>query len=134
MLDDRGPLSAKQTLLLILLPMLSVFVGLRLYLHLVQVRHIYPGGYLVHHFFIGSLVLVPAAFVLAFSPRQRSRQVPALVAVGVASAMILDEFIYLVATKATDEEYVSRVSLLGAVVSVSFAVVLLLVLYAFHRD
>jgi hypothetical protein len=132
--DDRGPLSGKQTLLLILLPMLSVFVGLRLYLQLVQVRHIYPGGYLVHHFFIGSLVLVPAAFVLAFSPRRRSRQVPALVAVGIASAMILDEFIYLVATKATDEDYVSRVSLLGAVVSVSFAVVLLLVLYAFHRD
>jgi hypothetical protein len=132
--DDRGPLSAKQTLLLILLPMLSTFVGLRLYLHLVHVRHIYPGGYLVHHLFIGSLVLVPASFVLAFFPRQRSRQVPALVAVGVASAMVLDEFTYLVATRATDEDYISRVSLLGAVVSVTLAVILLLVLYAFHRD
>jgi hypothetical protein len=132
--DDRGPLSAKQTLLLILLPMLSVFVGLRLYLHLVQVRHIYPDGYLVHHFFIGSLLLVPAAFVLAFSPRQRSRQIPALVAVGVASAMILDELTYLIATRATDEDYISRVSLLGAGVSVTLAIILLLVLYAFHRD
>ena len=77
---------------------------------------------------------IPAAFALAFSEDQRSLQIPALVSVGIASAMILDEFTYLVATKATDEDYISRISLLGAVVSVSLAVILLLVLYAFHRD
>ena len=35
-----------QTLLLILLPMLGTVLGLRLYLHLVRVQHVYPGGYL----------------------------------------------------------------------------------------
>lgn len=134
MQDTRTPLTARQTFLFILLPMLSTFVGLRLYLHLVRVRHIYPGGYLVHHFFIGILILVPTAFVLAFGRRTRSRQAVAQVAVGIGSAMILDELIYMVATKATDEDYVSRVSLLGAIVCISLAVILLLVLYALHRE
>ncbi len=42
--DSPKPLRAKQTLLLILLPMLATFVCLRLYLHLAGVRHLYPGG------------------------------------------------------------------------------------------
>jgi len=134
MSENRAPQPARQTLLLILLPMLATFVGLRLYLHLVHVQHIYPGGYLVHHLFIGIFILVPAAFLLAFGPRQRPLQVVATVTVGIGSAMILDEFSYMVATKATDQDYVSRVSLFGAIVCISLAVILLLALYALHRD
>jgi hypothetical protein len=40
-LSKRTP---KQTLLLILLPMLGTVLRLRLYLHLVRVQHVYPGG------------------------------------------------------------------------------------------
>ena len=39
MYNHRTP---KQTLLLILLPMLTTFVVQRLYLHLVRVQHFYP--------------------------------------------------------------------------------------------
>jgi hypothetical protein len=42
--QDQPPLSAKQTLRLILLPLLATFLCQRLYLHLVRVRHVYPGG------------------------------------------------------------------------------------------
>ena len=86
MADPRTPLPAKETLLLILLPMLATVFTLRLYLHLVHVRHIYPGGYLVHHLFVGVLILVPAAFLLAFGTRHR---VLARVALGVGSGLIL---------------------------------------------
>jgi hypothetical protein len=41
---------------------------------------------------------------------------------GIGSAMILDEVTYLIATKATDQDYVSRVSLLGAIAFISLAV------------
>ncbi len=132
--ENREPLAAKQTLLLILLPLLVTFVGLRLYLHLVRVRHIYPGGYLVHHLFIGALILIPASFLVAFSKRPRWQQVLATAAVGIGSALILDEFTYLVATQGTDADYVSPVSLFGAIVCIALAVTLLLVLYVFHRD
>jgi hypothetical protein len=129
--DPRPPLPAKQTLLLILLPMLATVISLRLYLHLVHVRHIYPGGYLVHHLFVGLLIQIPAAFLLAFGTRYR---VLARVALGVGTGLILDEFVYLVATKGTDADYVSRLSLGGSIILVSAAVIFLLVLYALDRD
>jgi hypothetical protein len=129
--DPRPPLPAKQTLLLILLPMVATVSGLRLYLHLVHVRHIYPGGYLVHHLFVGLLIQVPAAFLLAFGTRYR---VLARAALGIGSGLILDEFVYLVATKGSDADYVSRLSLAGAIILVSLAVSFLFVLYALHRD
>jgi hypothetical protein len=63
--DSSSRPTAKQTLLLILLPMLGTVLCLRLYLHLVRVQHVSPGGYLVHHLFVGVLIELPAAFILA---------------------------------------------------------------------
>lgn len=133
MSDTRQNLSPKQTLLLILIPLLVTFGCQRLSLHLAGVRHLHPGGYLVHHLFIGVVIVIPAAFLLAFGPRDRRLAVSARVALGSGSAMVLDEIVYLVATKATDEDYVSRVSLWGAVGFISLAVLLLLILYKFLR-
>jgi len=48
--------------------------------------------------------------------------------------MILDEVTYLVATKATDRDYVSRISLDGSVALVSLAAVLLLWIYWTRRE
>jgi len=132
--EPLHPLPPKQTLLLILLPMLATFACLRLYLHLVHVRHIYPGGYLVHHLFIGVLIEVPAAFILAFGARNRMLALVAPAALGIGAALMLDEVTYLVVTKATDQDYVSPVSLEGAIVLIVLAVVILLVLYRFRRD
>ena len=127
-------LAAKQTLLLILLPMLLTFVSQRLYLHLIRVQHIYPGGYLLHHLFTGTLILIPASFILAFGTRNRLLTFAAPMALGIGSAMILDEVIYLVATKATDQDYISPVSLWGATIFISTAVLFLFFLYRCHRQ
>jgi hypothetical protein len=132
--EDRRPLTSKQTLLLLLLPLLSTFLCLRLYLHLLGVRHIYPAGFLVHHLFIGVLIALPAAFLLAFESRHGLQRRLALVALGIGSALILDEVTYLVATEGTDADYVSHVSLFGAIAFVSMAAILLLVIYRLHRD
>ena len=130
----RLHLSPKQTLFLILLPMLAVFVGQRLYLHLIRVQHVYPGGYLLHHFFTGTLIVIPSAFILAFGSRNRLLTFLAPAALGIGSAMILDEIVYLVATKATDNDYISPLSLWGATIFISVAVLFLLFLYHCHRD
>ena len=128
------PLTPKQTLLLIWLPMLATFAGQRLHLHLGGVQHVYPAGYLVHHLYTGTLVAIPAAFVLAFRPRNRLVALLARVALGIGSAMVLDEVVYLVATKASDDDYVSAISLWGAVILMSLATMLLLALYWLHPD
>jgi hypothetical protein len=127
-------LPAKQTLLLILVPMLLTFLCQRLYLHLIGVTHVHPAGFLVHHLFFGVLIELPAAFVLAFGTRKYWLALAAPAALGIGSAMILDEMIYLIATKATDADYVSNLSLGGAIVFMALAVMLLVALYLRHRD
>jgi hypothetical protein len=126
--------TSKQTLLLILLPMLGTVLCLRLYLHLVRVQHVYPGGYLVHHLFLGILIELPAAFLLAFGARHRVVAVVAPVSLGVGSGMILDEVTYLVATEASDCDYVSWVSLGGSIAFVALATILLVGIYWARRD
>ncbi len=44
---------------------------MRLFLHLGQVQHVYPGGYLAHHLLTDRLITIPAPFVLTFRPRSR---------------------------------------------------------------
>ena len=127
--DSSHRLSPRQTLLLILIPLLLTFAGQRIYLHFVGVTHVYPGGYLVHHLFWGVGLIMPAAFVLAFGPRSRRSAVLSRVALGSGSAMILDELVYLVATAASDADYVSPLSLRGAFVFIALGVVLLWFLY-----
>ena len=114
--------------------MLGTVLCLRLYLHLVRVQHFYPGGYLVHHLFVGVLIEIPAAFILAFGARNRVLAFLAPVALGIGSGMILDEMAYLVATKASDRDYVSWVSLGGAIGFVSLAAILLVGIYWLRRD
>jgi hypothetical protein len=48
--------------------------------------------------------------------------------------MILDEVTYLVATQASDRDYVSPVSLGGSIVLVSLAAILLIGIYWARRD
>jgi hypothetical protein len=132
--DTRQTLPPKQTLRLILFPMLGTVVCQRLYLHLVRVQHIYPGGHLVHHLFVGVLIVIPAAFVSAFGTRSRVVALLTPVALGIGSAMVLDEVAYLVLTRATDEDYVSHTSLYGAMVFITLAVVVLLALYKSRRE
>lgn len=107
-------LSARQTLLLIMLPLLGVFAGIRLFHHLAGVHHVYPFGFLVRHLFFGTLLVMPAAFVIAFGPRRLITAVLARVAIGAGSAMILDEIVFLIATPAAGADYISRLSLGGA--------------------
>ena len=125
----HSPLSRKQTLALILLPMVATVVILRIYLHSVEIQHVYVWGHIFYHLFIGVLLVIPAGFVLAFVPRRKLIAKLTRVVLGVGSGLILDEVVFLVATNRTAEEYVTPLSLGGSVVFVSLAIILLLVIY-----
>lgn len=90
--------------------------------------------FIIFLFFVGILIELPAAFLLAFGARNRVLASLALVALGVGSGMILDEMTYLVVTQASDQDYVSRVSLGGAIGFVSLAAILLVGIYWARRD
>jgi hypothetical protein len=126
-------LPTSQTLRLILLPMLVTFATQRLYLHLVGVQHVHTSGLIIHHLFFGVMIVIPAAFVLAFGARNRRSAVLSRIALGVGSAMVLDEMVYLIATQASDSDYVSSLSLKGAMIFISLGTLLLLGLYTWCR-
>ena len=139
----QDPRTAQRTLLLILIPMLATFIIQRFSLHLSPIRHLFVGGYLIHHLFMGLVIQIPAAFILAFGYRNRFSAILAPVALGIGTAMELDEAVYLIAMEAayidpekTGSFYRTPVSLWGAIVLVSISSVLLLLLFHFvsRRD
>ena len=122
-------LPTRHTLLLILVPMLATFAIQRSYLHWVGVHHLHANGLIIHHLFFGVLTIIPAAFVLAFGPRNRRSAILSRIALGIGSAMVLDEMVYLIATQASDGDYVSVLSLKGAMAFMALGAVLLVALY-----
>lgn len=112
-----------RTLALIAVPLVLGVLVLRLYLHLVNPdTDLMVCGHEVHHLFSGLLMVLPAAFALAFEARDRTRDA-ALVLLGAGSGMVLDEFVFLIATPGTDAAYVQATSLQGSLVMTALACV-----------
>ena len=118
----------------ILGPMLLTFLIQRTALHFFSHpgMHVYLGGFRVHHLFTGALIQSSSAFLIAFGVRPRFRPL-ALAALGIGSAMVLDEIIYLVFTDGSNEAYRGRVSFLGAAALITLAAAFLVALYARAR-
>ena len=128
----NSSLTTGQTLRWTLAPLLTMFVLQRLYLQLVRIQHLHAGGYLIHHLFIGCVVVILAAFCLAFGLHGPWQTRLTLATLGIGSAMVLDEVTYLVATGASDTDYRSSVSLWGAIVLISLVTLFLVGLYRFQ--
>lgn len=126
--DEReGP---RGTLLLILLPMILTFTIQRLILHHSSPdTHVFIAGYLVHHLFTGAMMLIPSAFLIAFGSRSRRVTALARMLMGVGTAMVLDEVVFLVCTDGSGVAYRNRVSFWGAFVLIALASAVLLAIY-----
>jgi hypothetical protein len=113
---------AKTRPLFILVSMWLTFFAQRLILHHSSPdTHVFIAGYLVHHLFSGVLVLIPVAFLFALGIRTPRRRNLGRVVLGFASAMVLDEVVYLVCTDGSGVAYRSFISLWGAVILMSIA-------------
>jgi hypothetical protein len=113
-------------------PMLLTFAVQRTFLHFFSHPnvHVYVGGFRVHHLFTGALIQISSAFLLAFGARARRL---VLVALGIGSAMVLDEVFFLVFTDGSNEAYRGRVSFLGAAALLGLATAFLVALDARAR-
>jgi hypothetical protein len=119
-----------RALLLILLPLLVTFIGQRLYLHLVNPNSdLFIVGRNVHHLFVGAMLAIPAAFVIAFVPEASVVRWVALAALGVGCAMVLDQVVFLITTDGSNASYLKPISLWGAIVLEALAVVGLIALF-----
>ena len=122
----------RRPLVFILVPMLLTFAIQRTFLHFFSHPnfHVYVGGFRVHHLFSGALLLVSSSFLLAFGTRARSL---VLAALGIGSAMVLDEVFFLVFTDGSNEAYRGRISFVGAASLLAVAAVFQLALNARSR-
>lgn len=110
------------------MPFLLTGIGQRLYLHFVNPEtDLYIAGYNVHHLYTGCLLMIPAAFLLAF-PTSILLRIIALVLLGIGSSMVLDEVIFLIVTNGSNQAYLTRPSLWGAILLQAAAFLLLLAL------
>jgi hypothetical protein len=125
---------SRNPLFFILVPMLTTFAVQRFVLHHSSPdTHVFLAGHLVHHLFSGVLILVPTAFLLAIGIRTPWRRNLAQVVLGFASAMVLDEVIYLIGTDGSGVAYRGPVSLWGAVALLSLATVFLVSVHCLTR-
>ena len=128
MIDPTDP---AVTLLFVLTPLLVTFLAQRLYLHLINHNtDLYILGHNVHHLFVGIAMAVPAALVLAFPLDSDWLRLGALAVLGSGVSMILDEFVFLIATDGSNDSYLKPISLWSAIVLHAGTVALLLLLYA----
>jgi hypothetical protein len=127
MFDPTDPTA---TLLFILIPLIVTFVSQRLYLHLINAdTDLYIRGHNVHHLFVGAVMALPAAFLLAFRPSTPWLSLGALAMLGSGSAMVLDQIVFLIATDGSNASYLKPMSLWSAIVLETLAVALLLLIY-----
>lgn len=124
-----------RTLRLLLVPLIGSVLVLRLYLHLVnEDTDLIVLGHEVHHLFTGILIALPAAFALAFGVATPRAHDVATVALSIGSGLILDEFVFLIATPGTNAAYVQNTSVVGAVVCIALAAGLILALARARRS
>lgn len=113
--------------------MVLTFCVQRLYLHLVNHNtDLFILGYNVHHLFVGIAMAIPAALVLAFRPETAWLRITALVLLGSGASMVLDEFVYLIATDGSNDSYLKPISLWSALILHGLGVGLLMILYMFN--
>ena len=124
------PNDSATTLLFVLVPLVVTFITQRLYLHLVNPEtDLYIRGHNVHHLFVGAVMALPAAFLLAFRPSAPWLSLGALAVLGSGSAMVLDQIVFLIATDGSNTSYLKPISLWSAIVMETLAVALLLLIY-----
>lgn len=114
---------------IVFISMLVSFVLMRAYLHMFPGTDFFVLGYEVHHFFSGYVLLILSAIPLLLVTLRKRMEKVLLVVFGVSLMMTLDEFVFMIATDATNESYVQEVSFYGAVVCIGIASVYMLFLY-----
>lgn len=107
----------------LLIPMVGTVMVIRAYLHLVNPdTDLIIAGHEVHHLFSGAVVVLLAAFTLAFGVEGARRRATVSL-LGVGAGLVLDEIVFLVATDGSNRAYLTPVSVRGAIVSTAIAAV-----------
>lgn len=105
-------MTPKQKIILFVTVLVATLFVVRVFLFTFPFSNLDLGPYNIHHLFFGAFLLVIAVIFLNLGISNKS----VIVLTGVASALVLDEIIYLIATDGSDLAYPTPTSFWGAVI------------------
>ena len=111
-----------------LLAMIIVFVGMRLFLHTFPDTNLDIGEYNIHHLFTGILLMVVAGLPLMLRLPTGFMRWGLAATYGAGLAMVLDEWVYLIVTDGSDSEYTESASVYGAAALIAIVAIYITVL------
>ncbi|MEK9166255.1 MAG: hypothetical protein AAB846_00810, partial [Patescibacteria group bacterium] len=97
--------------ILFIATLLTTLFTARVSLFISPLSNLNLGSYNIHHLFPSAFLLVITVIFLIIGIRNK----PVIMLAGVASALVVDEIIYLIATDGSDLAYLTPVSFWGAV-------------------
>lgn len=90
-------------------------------------------GYNIHHLYTGVVILVIALFPILFSQLNQNLEKYCYLGVGVGLSLIIDEWLYLIATDGSNSSYWLDISWYGAWVMMSMVTLYLMLLTYFNK-
>ena len=109
--------------------LLLTFVVIRVMLHMSPNSDFNVGGYNVHHLFTGILLLTAGGIPLTLFPGRSVILDLSAVLFGAGLSLVLDEWVYLIATDGTNASYLLPVSLRGGIIMIALAALYVGILY-----
>jgi len=105
------------------------FVIIRVMLHTSPNSDFNVAGYNIHHLFTGILLLAIGGIPLALFPGRSLLLDLSALLFGTGLSLVLDEWVYLIATDGTNASYLLPVSLHGGIIMIALAAIYVGVLY-----
>lgn len=109
--------------------LIATFVIIRVMLHMSPDSDFDVAGYNIHHLFTGVLLLTAGGIPLALFPGRSLLLDLSALLFGAGLSLVLDEWVYLIATDGTNASYLLPVSLRGGIVMIALAALYIGVLY-----
>ena len=116
---------------LLLLSLLITFLIVRTLLFFSPNTDFSVGNYNIHHLFIGLILITLGGVPLILSKGNAPILNLATISFGVGLALALDEWVYLIATDGSNESYLLPVSFWGALTTVGFACLYIMLIYLY---
>lgn len=109
--------------------LLITFVVIRAMLHSSPDSDFDVAGYNIHHLFTGILLLTAGGIPLALFPGRSLLLDLSALLFGSGLSLVLDEWVYLIATDGTNASYLLPVSVRGGIIMVTLAALYIAMLY-----
>ena len=114
---------------LIVASLVLTFVVIRVMLHMSPNSDFDVAGYNIHHLFTGILLLTIGGIPLTLFPGRSVLLDLSALLFGAGLSLVLDEWVYLIATDGTNASYLLPVSLRGGIIMIALAALYVGILY-----